>query len=143
LSLIEFYSLYDPKLLDEDSQDYTTIQTTQGTYRTTRIGQGATSPVSTFVQVSQKILKSHLRSIAEIFIDHVEVKGPKSRYREDEIHGLPGDRRLLYETPPDTMTMYFLMWREQRPQFPEITRTGAGTEDKSAQLSVQRQEGSR
>jgi len=33
----------------------------------------------------------------EIFVDSVGVKGPKSRYAEEEVEGLPGVRRFDME----------------------------------------------
>jgi hypothetical protein len=73
------------------------FQTTQGLYRPTRLVQGATNSVSAFVRVALKILNAHLGSIAEILIDDVGVKGPKSRYGEEEVEGLPGVRRFVME----------------------------------------------
>jgi hypothetical protein len=96
-SLIDFHSGYDQKRLHEDSRDYMAFQTTQGLYRPTRLVQGATNSVSAFVRVSRKILNAHLGSIAEIFVDDVGVKGPKSRYGEEEVEGLPGVRRFVME----------------------------------------------
>jgi hypothetical protein len=96
-SLIDFHSGYDQKTLHEDCRNYMAFQTTQGMYRPTRLVQGATNSVSAFVRVSRKILNAHLGSIAEIFVDDVGVKGPKSRYREEEVDGLPGVRRFVME----------------------------------------------
>jgi len=66
-------------------------------YRPSRLLQGATNWVSAFVRVFRKILNAHLGSIAEIFVDDVGVKGPNSRYGEEEVEGLPGVRRVVME----------------------------------------------
>jgi hypothetical protein len=96
-SPIDFHSGYDQKRLHDDSRDYMDFHTTQGLYRPTRLVQGAINSVSAFVTVSRKILNAHLGSIAEIFVDDVGVKGPKSRYRDEEVEGLPGVRRFVME----------------------------------------------
>jgi hypothetical protein len=59
-------------------------------YRPTRLVQGATNLVSAFPRISRKMLNSHLGSMTEIFIDDVSVRGPKSRYSEEEVDRLPG-----------------------------------------------------
>jgi len=96
-SLIDFHSGSNQKMLHEDSRDYMVIQTMQGMYQPCRLVQGATYSVSAFVRVSQKILNAHLGSTAEIFVDDVRVKGPKSRYRYKEVEGLPGVRTFVME----------------------------------------------
>ena len=99
-SLIDFHSGYDQKVLDKDSRDYMAFQTTQGMYRPTRLVQGATNSVSAFVRLTRKILSPHLGSIAEVFIDDIGVKGPRSRYNDEEVEppaGLPGVRRFILE----------------------------------------------
>ena len=96
-SLIDFQSGYDQKMLQEDRQDYMASKTTEGMYRVTKVVLGATNSVSAFVSVSRKILNSHLVSIWEIFIDHLGVKGRKSRYGEEEVEGPPGVRWFLME----------------------------------------------
>jgi len=96
-SLIDFHSVYDQKMLHEDSRNYMACQTTQGMYRPTRLVQGATNSVSAFDRVSRTILNAHLRSIAEIFVDDFGVNGPKSRYGEEEVEGLAGVRRCVVD----------------------------------------------
>ena len=96
-SLIEFHSGYNQKMLHEDSRDYMAFQTMQGMYWPTRLVQGATNLRLAFVKVSRKILNAHLGSIAEIFVHDVGVGGPKTRYGEEEVEGLPGVRRCILE----------------------------------------------
>jgi len=96
-SLIDFHFGDNQKRLHEDTRNYTAFQTMQGLYRSTRLVQGDTNSVSAFVRVSQKVLNAHLGSIAEIFIEDVTVKGPKSRYGEEEVEGLAGVRRFAME----------------------------------------------
>jgi len=66
-------------------------------YRPTRLVQGAPNSVSPFVSVSSEILDAHLGSVAEIFVDDVGGKGPKSRYGKEEVEILPGLRILVTE----------------------------------------------
>jgi len=73
------------------------FHTMQGIYPLTRLVQRATNLVSAFVRVSWKILNAHLGSIAELFVQDVGVKGPKSRYGEEEVDELPGVRRFVME----------------------------------------------
>ena len=80
------------------------FQTTRGMYRPTRLVQGATNLVSAFVRLTRKILSPHLGSIAEVFIDDIGVKGPRSRYNDEEVEppvglpaGLPGVRYFILE----------------------------------------------
>ena len=96
-SLIDLHSSYDQKVLHEDSQDYMAFQTIQGIYRLTRLVQGATNSVSAFVWVSRKILSKDLGTIAEVFIDDIGVKGPKTQHGDEEAPGLPGVWKYVLE----------------------------------------------
>ena len=95
--ILDFYSGYDQKILHEDSRNYTAFQTTQGMHQPTQLVQGATNSVSAFVRASWKIPNAHLGSFADIFVDDVGVKGPKSRYGEEEVEGLAGKQRFVME----------------------------------------------
>lgn len=77
-------------MLHNDSRDSMAFQTAQGMYRLTRLVQGAPNSVSAFGRLYQKIVNAHLGSVAEIFVDNARVIGPKSRYREQQVEGLPG-----------------------------------------------------
>jgi len=95
--LIVFPSRYNQKMLHKDSRDNMAFLTMQGMYRPTILVQGATNSVSVFVTVSRKTLNAHHGSIAKTFVHNVGVKGSKSRYREEEVEGLPGVRRVVME----------------------------------------------
>jgi hypothetical protein len=53
--------------------------------------------VSALIQISRKILSKHLGTIAEVFVNDIGVKGPKSRYGDEEVPGLPRVRRYVLE----------------------------------------------
>jgi hypothetical protein len=97
VSPIDIHSAYDQKWLHEDGRNYMAFHSTDRLYQRTRLVQRATNPVSAFARVSRKILNAHLGSIMQIFADDVEVKSPKSRYREEEVEGFPGVRRFVME----------------------------------------------
>jgi hypothetical protein len=99
-SLIHIHSGYDQNVLHKDSSDYLVIRAAQGMYWPTRLLQGATISVSSFVRVSWKTINTHLKSIVKIFFPNVIVKHPKSPYSEDVVHVLSGDRRFLIENHP-------------------------------------------
>ncbi len=56
----------------------------------TTLPQGATNSVAQFVQIVLKILAPHLRDRAKPFLDDVGVKGPKTKYNNEEV--APGIR---------------------------------------------------
>lgn len=59
--------------------------------------QGAFNAVSAFVKVYWIILNAQQGSITEIFVNVDGVKGPKSHAWEEEVVGLPEDRRFVME----------------------------------------------
>ena len=93
-SLVDFFSGYDQIGLAEESRDLTGFHTPLGLLRMTRLPQGGTNSVAQFVRVVTRILHDHF-GIAMPFVDDVGVKGPKSRYNDQEV--APGIRRFVLE----------------------------------------------
>jgi RNase H-like domain found in reverse transcriptase/Integrase zinc binding domain len=96
-SYLDWFSGYDQMCLAERSRDMTAIMTPIGLLRHTTILQGAINSVAQFVRVVLDILRAHIPDIALPFMDDIGVKGPRSRYKEEEIPGLPGVRRFVME----------------------------------------------
>ncbi len=94
-SLIDFFSGYDQIELDEESRDLTAFMTPLGFMRMTTLPQGATKSVAQFVRIVLKILDPHLRDWAKLFLDDVGVKGPKTKYNDEEL--APRIRRYFLE----------------------------------------------
>ncbi len=61
----------------------------------TTLPQGATNSVAKFVRIVLKILTPHLRDRAKLFLDDLGVKGPKTKYNNEEL--APGIRRYVLE----------------------------------------------
>jgi hypothetical protein len=96
-SLIDFYSGYDQLELDEKYRDMTAIMTPLGLLRQTTVLMGATNSVSQFQRVVTKILEEHIPHITIPFMDDIGVRGPKDRYNDEEVPGLPGVRKFVME----------------------------------------------
>ena len=96
-SLIDFFSGYDQIELAEGSRDMTAIMTALGLLRQTTVLQGATNSVGQFVRVIVRILQELIPHIAIPFMDDIAVRGPRSRYDDKEMPGLPGVRRFVME----------------------------------------------
>lgn len=94
-SAIDLFAGYDQMPLAEVSRDLTAIQTPLGLMRSTRIPMGATNSVAQFQRVMCKILHSHIPHHAAAFLDDIGVKGPKTRYNNEEIR--PNVRRFVME----------------------------------------------
>jgi hypothetical protein len=67
----------------------------QGASRPTRLVQEVTNVVLAFVIVTLKILNAHLGSIREIFVDNDRGKDLKSKFREEKVEWLTGDRSIV------------------------------------------------
>ncbi len=92
---VDYYSGYYQIPLDMDSRDYTAFLSDLGLVRMTRFPQGWCNSVSTFQRVAGKVHCRQIPNEARLFIDDAGIKGPKSRYNDDEI--LPGIRRFVWE----------------------------------------------
>jgi ribonuclease HI len=94
-SLIDFFSGYDQIELDVKSRDLTGFQTPIGLLRMTTLPQGATNSVAQFVRIVTKILEDLIPAECLPFLDDIGVKGPTSRYNDEEL--IPGIRRFVME----------------------------------------------
>jgi Integrase zinc binding domain/RNase H-like domain found in reverse transcriptase/Reverse transcriptase (RNA-dependent DNA polymerase) len=96
-SYIDFFSGYDQLELAKRFRDLTAIATPLGLFRQTTVLQGATNSVAQFVRVITKILQDWIPHVALPYLDDIGVKGPRTRYNEEEVPGLPGVRRFMLE----------------------------------------------
>ena len=94
-SLVDFFSGYDQLTLDPKSRDMTAFDTPLGLLRMTTPPPGATNSVAQFVRVIMTILEDIFPHIAMPFLDDVGVKGPYTKYDNEEI--LPGVRHFVFE----------------------------------------------
>jgi len=94
-SLLDFYAGYDQMELDEGSRDMTAFQTPLGLLRMATIPMGATNSVGQFVRATQRILAKHIPHDAVVYLDDVGVKGPKTKYDNEEVS--PGIRKYMLE----------------------------------------------
>ena len=85
MSVIDFFSGYDQKELAEECRDMTVIMTPLGLLRMTKILQGGTNSVTSFQCAMMKVLQRHIPHHAKVFVDDVGIKGPMSRYGDEEI----------------------------------------------------------
>lgn len=84
-SLIEFFSAYDQVELNEESHDVTGFMTSIGLIKMTTPPQGATNSVAQFVRITLKVLSDHLRNQAELFLDDLGIKTPKTMNNNQEL----------------------------------------------------------
>jgi len=96
-SYLDWFSGYDQLELDKLCRDLTAIMTDLGLLRQCTLLQGATNSVAQFVRVVLEILRDHIPHIAMPFLDDIGVKGPKSRYNDEEAPELPGVRQFVLE----------------------------------------------
>ena len=84
-SLIDLFLGYDQIPLAEEDRDMTTIITSLGLLCQTIILQGVTNSMAQFMHVITKILKDTSSKAAKVFLNDIGVKGPKSKYNNEEI----------------------------------------------------------
>ncbi|KAK6215417.1 putative gag-pol poly protein [Colletotrichum tabaci] len=97
VSLLDFFSGYDQISLDEKSRDLTTFSTPLGLYRYCTLPMGATNSVAQFCRIMTRILYDLIPKCCNAFVDDIAVKGPRSRYNDEELPDYPGIRRFVYE----------------------------------------------
>lgn len=93
-SSIDFYSSYYQLTLAHESRDLTAFLSPIGLVRLTRLPMGWTNSVAVNQRVMVKILWRHSK-YARPFIDDVGVRGPMTRYDDEEVR--PGVRRFVVE----------------------------------------------
>jgi Integrase zinc binding domain/RNase H-like domain found in reverse transcriptase len=100
--MMDLYVGYDERALAHSSRDLTTFQTPYGAMRLTTLPMGWTNSVPIFHDDVTHILQSEIPHITQPYIDDVPVKGPISRYIQED--GQPetipennGIRRFVWE----------------------------------------------
>jgi hypothetical protein len=90
ISAINYFSDYYQISLDKRSHDLTALLLNLGLVRITRLPQGCMNSVATFQRVIGKVHYRHIPHEIRPLIDDIGIKGPKSRYGNEEI--APGIR---------------------------------------------------
>ena len=101
-SMMDLYVGYDERALANTSRDLTTFQTPYGAMRLTTLPMGWTNSVPIFHDDVTHILQSEIPHVTQPYIDDVPVKGPISRYIQEngEPETIPendGIRRFVWE----------------------------------------------
>lgn len=94
-SIVDLLSGYDQVELAEESRDMTAFQTPLGLMRMTRLVQGGTNSVQAFQRINSKTQHDNIPHRCRVFLDDVGIKGPISRYNDEEAY--PGIRRFVME----------------------------------------------
>jgi hypothetical protein len=102
VGLLDLYVGYDERLLSPSSRDFTTFQTPYGAMRLVTLPMGWCNSVPIFHDDVTFILQPEVPHITVPYIDDVPVKGPASRYLdqngfEERIEANPGIRRFVWE----------------------------------------------
>ena len=100
--MFDLFVGFDQRALAPKSRDLTTFQTPLGTKRLTCIPMGYTNSVQIFHGDTTFILQDEIPTVTEPFIDDIPVKGPDSRYENEDgtyqtIPENPGIRRFVWE----------------------------------------------
>ena len=100
--VLDLYSGYNHRTIDESSRDYTTFQTPFGALRLVKLPQGWTNSVPIFHEDVTYILRDEIPHVTKPYIDDVPIRGPGSRYElpdggYETIPGNKGIRRFVWE----------------------------------------------
>ena len=100
--LFDLYVGYDERILAEGSRDLTTFQTPFGALRLVTLPMGWTNSVPIFHDDVTYILQPEIPDVTVPFIDDVPIKGPKSRYQQEDgsyetIKENSGIRKFVWE----------------------------------------------
>ena len=106
-TVFDLFSGFDARRLHENSRDLTAFQTPLGQLRITVMPQGFTNSPAEFQECVTFILRPEIvKEKANIFIDDLAIRGPKSSYPDE--HGNPavlpenpGIRRFIWEHAND------------------------------------------
>ena len=93
--LFDLFAGYDGRILDIKSRPLTTLSTLLGPMRLTCLPQGATNSVPEFCKCTTHCLQEEIPATADVFIDDVGAKGPRTDYNNELI--APGIRKFVYE----------------------------------------------
>ena len=100
-AVLDLYSGYDHRDLDESSRDFTTFQTPFGALRLVKLPQGWTNSVPIFHDDVTYILTDEIPKFTIPYIDDVPIRGPGSRYIQKD---------GTYETIPENKGIRRFVW---------------------------------
>src|SRR5258707_9486294 len=96
--LFDLKSGYNSHILATVSRDLTSFYVEgMGLLRLTRLPQRHTNSVAEFQHCTQHMIGAMYPKKAEVFIDNCAIKGPKSRYNGNTIHGNEQIRIFIWE----------------------------------------------
>ena len=101
-SVLDMYWGFYARILDPKSRDITAFQTPLGVLRITSLPMGFTNSPAEFQACMVFLLQDEIPEIADVFIDDIPIRGPKSRYldsegKEETLKENPGIRRFMWE----------------------------------------------
>ena len=101
-TVLDMYWGFHARMLDVESRDMTAFQTPLGALRIVSLPMGYTNSPAEFQACMTFILKDEIPHIAGVFIDDIPIKGPQTRYLDDDekeevILQNPGIRRYVWE----------------------------------------------
>ena len=99
--MFDLFVGFDQRALAVKSRDLTTFQTPLGTFRLTSIPMGYTNSMQIFHGDTTFLLREEIPHVTEPFIDDVPVKGPKTRYQNQD---------GSYETIPENKGIRRFVW---------------------------------
>ena len=97
---------FDARIVDPSSRDMTTFQTPLGLLRLTSLPMGYTNSPAEFQRCMEWILQEEIPDPANIFIDDLPIKGPRTQYPDEDgnpetLKDNPGIRRFIWEHAND------------------------------------------
>ena len=105
-TVFDLYWGFDARKVDPKSRDLTAFMTPLGLLRITSLPTGFTNSPAEFQACMSFILQPEIPHIADIFIDDLPIKGPKSLYEDKDgkpgtLKENPGIRRFIWEHAND------------------------------------------
>jgi len=93
---------FDGRIVDQRSRDMTAFYTPLGLLRLTALPMGYTNSPAEFQKCMTFILQDEIPHVANIFIDDLPIKGPKTQYLDkngnpETLETNPGIRRFIWE----------------------------------------------
>lgn len=105
-TVFDLYWGFDARKVHPKSRDLSAFQTPLGLLRITSLPTGFTNSPAEFQACMTFILQHEIPHIADIFIDDLPIKGPDTRYEDEDgnpevLTGNPGIRRFIWEHAQD------------------------------------------
>jgi hypothetical protein len=105
-TVMDMCSGFDARKLHPKSRDLTAVSTPLGLLRLTCLPQGFTNSPAEFQKCMLFILQDEIPDVANIFIDDLPIRGPKTQYLDSNGHPEtlrenPGIRRFIWEHAGD------------------------------------------